>query len=241
MVAKHQKHRNKKRTRKKKKNYPVSAACSEKNDLLSYLADRPVSEKIRPGPNWFTKLFTPEFDELQVGLIGYSAALMLLFDKAFRAFILGSTIKEHIHYGVYSFIALMVVILVPIYHVFSHDGKSENDKRILVCTAVFAYGLSGFFIGGKLCSMYIWALPLGLFLVCRAMMLVFLYARNYVDESSLADTDTPFWGAIANFFAVTTIYFIMKFWFGLAWPECFSLSVLFIMVFSLPIRDLIYR
>ncbi len=222
--------------KKKKKKYPPYndnfQEFSKKKELVN-----------RPPDNWFLRQFWPEFEELPVGLMGYSLILLLIFDPGFQQIISDSLNHEKGLAALLMYVLILWVILKSIYHVFSDSSKSIEDKKSMVGFAAFCCGVTGIVGGGRLTIMGgegSWLQILGLYNVLQGMVLAFLMKFEMINENSFSDRETPFWGAITAFLAITTLFLFLRFQVQLHWIDNFSVLVAFAMTFASPLCDLIY-
>lgn len=206
---------------------------------------RPVAKASGGGSpdHWILRQFWPEFEELPVGLMSYSLILLTILDSGFQAELLSLlySTKAWLYFLFYLMICL--IILKSLYHVFSNDPKNREEKKGLIGFAAFCCIFAGILGGARL---YMngqeggWLQILGLYNILQGLTLGVLVRFEIIDESSFSDRETPFWGAIANFLAVTTLFLFLKFWHNFYWIDNFSILVAYAMTFASPLCDLMY-
>lgn len=212
----------------------------------------PPTNNLRPVPNvsgggppdhWFLRQFWPEFEELPVGLMGYSLILLTIFDGGFQDELLHLLFSTKAWLYFLFYLMIFYVILKSLYHVFSNCEKTREEKKSLLGFAAFCCILTGIFGGARL---YMngqeggWLQILGLYNLLQGFTLGVLVRFEIIDESSFSDRETPFWGAITNFLAVTTLFLFLKFWHSFYWVDNFAILVAYAMTFASPLCDLMY-
>jgi mannose-6-phosphate isomerase-like protein (cupin superfamily) len=222
--------------KKKQKKYPPY-----NNNFQEFFSKKEPSH--RPPESWFLRQFWPEFEELPVGLMGYSLILLFIFDPAFQQAISDSMNHDKAIYALITYLLVFWVILKSIFHVFSDRSKSIQDKKAMVGFAAFCCGATGIVGGARLTmigSEGSWLHVLGLYNVLQGLFLALLIKFELIDENSFSDRETPFWGALTAFLAITTLFLFLRFQAEMHWIDNFSILVAFAMTFASPLCDLIY-
>ena len=174
------------------------------------------------------RLLVPRYDELSLYLMSLSFLLTFLADARMRTTVFSEFAGnfDPRYFPLYALLFLFLAGLAfSIYHVFSSQKKTPEQKEAMLYFAVIINGLAGILAGahmfegspGILILFPIWN-------ILNSLVLLGLYWLRIVNEESISDNNTPLVDVITGSMAVAALYGLCRL-LDLYWAFTFSICV----------------
>jgi len=171
----------------------------------------------------------PQYDEVTLFAMSFSCVLLVVFN--FYSVNWGESLElDRNGTIVYIFMILVFFLglLLSIYHAFTDRPKSQVEKFLMLFFAVTLNVFSGF-CGGvyALSRTDGWFIIFPILNIINALILLFMYRTNIVDEHNIADENASLIQIIFTSIVVVTLFVLCNHMYNLIWIQTLSICVVY--------------
>jgi len=181
---------------------------------------------------FFTRFFTPRYDELALYLMSCAFVILLLIDPDLESWLnrvlTEDPFAEFMHLYLIGIVIFVTGMAYSLYHAFTTREKTEWEKTAMLFFAVIVNSTAGIVAGvyilkdsqGLLVLFPLWN-------IVNGIILLFLYKSRMVDDTCIADDDATLLQVVVGTIVVVSFILVGKFVFDMYWAISFSICVAF--------------